>query len=137
MVPFVLGKCIGCGNQNGFLIPLSDEDTGERESKRFFDYLVCWKVRAEGLKIGLWLPTVFYKSVAPRARFSNHHFFTISCPFGQHKKTQPLKGCASFAWQRPTLTGTKSQLPSAQRSLTSVFGMGTGVTFLPLLPDCF
>ena len=39
------------------------------------------------------------------------------------------------AWQRPTLTGTKSQLPSALRSLTSVFGMGTGVTFSPLLPD--
>jgi hypothetical protein len=35
------------------------------------------------------------------------------------------------AWQRPTLTGTKSQLPSALRSLTSVFGMGTGVTFSP------
>ena len=27
------------------------------------------------------------------------------------------------------------QLPSALRSLTSVFGMGTGVTFSPLLPD--
>ena len=39
------------------------------------------------------------------------------------------------AWQRPTLTGTKFQLPSALRSLTSVFGMGTGVTFSPLLPD--
>ncbi len=41
------------------------------------------------------------------------------------------------AWQRPTLTGTKFQLPSALRSLTSVFGMGTGVTFSPLLPDYF
>ena len=29
------------------------------------------------------------------------------------------------------------QLPSALRSLTSVFGMGTGVTFSPLLPDYF
>ena len=38
--------------------------------------------------------------------------------------------------QRPTLTGTRSQLPSALESLTSVFGMGTGVTSLPSLPDC-
>ncbi len=41
------------------------------------------------------------------------------------------------AWQRPTLTGTRSQLPSAQKSLTSVFGMGTGVTSLPSLPDSY
>ena len=34
-----------------------------------------------------------------------------------------------YAWRRPTLTGGKPQLPSALRSLTSVFGMGTGVTF--------
>ena len=34
------------------------------------------------------------------------------------------------------LTGTRSQLPSALESLTSVFGMGTGVTSLPSLPDC-
>ena len=34
-----------------------------------------------------------------------------------------------IAWRRPTLTGAKPQLPSALRSLTSVFGMGTGVTF--------
>ena len=40
------------------------------------------------------------------------------------------------AWRRPTLTGTRSQLPSALESLTSVFGMGTGVTSLPSLPDC-
>ena len=32
-------------------------------------------------------------------------------------------------WQRPTLTGGNPQLPSALKSLTSVFGMGTGVTF--------
>ena len=30
----------------------------------------------------------------------------------------------------------KAQLPSALESLTSVFGMGTGVTSLPSLPDC-
>ena len=34
----------------------------------------------------------------------------------------------SFAWRRPTLTGGNPQLPSALKSLTSVFGMGTGVT---------
>ena len=37
------------------------------------------------------------------------------------------------AWQRPTLAERKP--PSALRSLTSVFGMGTGVTSLPLSPD--
>ena len=35
------------------------------------------------------------------------------------------------AQRRPTLTGGNPQLPSAQKSLTSVFGMGTGVTSLP------
>ena len=49
--------------------------------------------------------------------------------------TELLRNNIITAWQRPTLTGTKSQLPSALRSLTSVFGMGTGVTFSPLLPD--
>ena len=33
--------------------------------------------------------------------------------------------------RRPTLTGGNPQLPSALKSLTSVFGMGTGVTSLP------
>ena len=40
-----------------------------------------------------------------------------------------------LAWQRPTLTGGNPQLPSALKSLTSVFGMGTGVTSSPSLPD--
>ena len=48
----------------------------------------------------------------------------------------PAELIVHFAWQRPTLTGTRSQLPSALESLTSVFGMGTGVTSLPSLPDC-
>ena len=48
----------------------------------------------------------------------------------------PAELILHFAWQRPTLTGTRSQLPSALESLTSVFGMGTGVTSLPSLPDC-
>ena len=33
--------------------------------------------------------------------------------------------------RRPTLTGGDAQLPSALKSLTSVFGMGTGVTSSP------
>ena len=48
----------------------------------------------------------------------------------------PAELILHFAWQRPTLTGTRPQLPSALESLTSVFGMGTGVTSLPSLPDC-
>ncbi len=36
-----------------------------------------------------------------------------------------------YAQRRPTLTGGNPQLPSAQKSLTSVFGMGTGVASLP------
>ncbi len=42
-----------------------------------------------------------------------------------------------YAWQRPTLTGARPQLPSAQKSLTAVFGMGTGVTSSLSPPDCF
>ena len=41
------------------------------------------------------------------------------------------------ARQRPTLTKGNPSLQSALRSLTSVFGMGTGVTFLPLPPHIF
>ena len=41
-----------------------------------------------------------------------------------------------YAQRRPTLTGGNPQLPSAQKSLTSVFGMGTGVTSLPSSLDC-
>jgi hypothetical protein len=65
------------------------------------------------------------------------YLLSICFPFGQQKKHNPYQVVLCFAWQRPTLTGTKSQLPSALRSLTSVFGMGTGVTFSPLLPDYF
>jgi hypothetical protein len=38
------------------------------------------------------------------------------------------------AWQRPTLAG-RTQLPLALKSLTAVFGMGTGVTSSLLPPD--
>ncbi len=40
-----------------------------------------------------------------------------------------------MAWRRPTLAGAKPQLPLALESLTTVFGMGTGVTSPLLLPD--
>ncbi len=43
--------------------------------------------------------------------------------------------CLHFAWQRPTLTGGSPQLPWAQKSLTTVFGMGTGVTSSLSPPD--
>ena len=36
-----------------------------------------------------------------------------------------------YAQRRPTLAGGDPQLPSAMKSLTSVFGMGTGVTSSP------
>src|SRR4051812_4545400 len=66
-------------------------------------------------------------------------------PYGIRTRVTAVKGrCLNrltkgpkLAWQRPTLTGVKPQLPSALRSLTSVFGMGTGVTFSPSLPDYF
>ena len=35
-----------------------------------------------------------------------------------------------LAWRRPTLAEAKPQLPSALENLTTVFGMGTGVTSL-------
>ena len=37
--------------------------------------------------------------------------------------------------RRPTLAGGNPQLPSALKSLTSVFGMGTGVTSSQSSPD--
>ena len=49
----------------------------------------------------------------------------------------PAELILRIAWQRPTLTGTRPQLPSALESLTSVFGMGTGVTSLPSSPDYY
>ena len=40
-----------------------------------------------------------------------------------------------LAWQRPILTGGSPQLLSAFKCLTSVFGMGTGVTTWLSSPD--
>ena len=42
-----------------------------------------------------------------------------------------------FAWRRPALTKGNPSLQSALRSLTSVFGMGTGVSFLLSPPHYF
>src|SRR5699024_7737330 len=41
----------------------------------------------------------------------------------------------NVAWRRPTLAEAKPQLPSALKSLTTVFEMGTGVTSSLYLPD--
>jgi hypothetical protein len=41
----------------------------------------------------------------------------------------------NIAWQRPTLPGAMPQVPSALKSLTVVFGMGTCVTSSPSSPD--
>ena len=60
----------------------------------------------------------------------------------KHKKrdlTVPIQLIASIRFVYCLATsyssGTSVRLPSALRSLTSVFGMGTGVTSLPLSPD--
>ncbi len=53
-----------------------------------------------------------------------------------HKKATPHREWLR-AQQRPTLTGGNPQLPSALKSLTSVFGMGTGVTSSLSLLDWF
>src|SRR5699024_4869030 len=70
------------------------------------------------------------KSSASRARtydimINSHALCQLS--YCGMKKIYPAR-------QRPTLTGPKVQLPSALRSLTAVFGMGTGVSFLPSSP---
>ena len=43
----------------------------------------------------------------------------------------------NLAWQRPTLAGGNPQLLSALKSLTAVFGMGTGVSFSLSPPHFF
>ena len=62
-------------------------------------------------------------------------FTSRTGPISWEKKNTSQKTCVLVAWRRPTLTGTRSQLPSALESLTSVFGMGTGVTSLPSSPN--
>jgi hypothetical protein len=53
------------------------------------------------------------------------------------KKGQPFQVVLDLPGNVLLSQGLASQLPSALRSLTSVFGMGTGVTFSLLLPDYF
>ena len=80
---------------------------------------------------------VFYMSLSPYT--PNKHLSlllrssTLLLP--AYNKKRHLFRCLAVARQRPTLAGGSLQLPSAQKSLTAVFGMGTGVTSLPLSPD--
>ena len=66
----------------------------------------------------------------------HHESFQLpNFPLLKLQKKTSLLADLRVAWQRPTLTGGDPQLPSALKSLTSVFGMGTGVTSSPSLPD--
>ncbi len=67
--------------------------------------------------------------------FKRCFFEAVALLLPAHHKKRHLFRCLAVARQRPTLTGGSLQLPSAQKSLTAVFGMGTGVTSLPLSPD--
>ena len=49
----------------------------------------------------------------------------------------PTELWRNLTWRLPTLTGGNPQLPSALRTLTSVFGMGTGVSFSLSSPHYF
>ena len=62
-------------------------------------------------------------------------FYMMVNNYIKRKKRTAITAVLSCARRRPTLTGGNPQLPSALRSLTSVFGMGTGVTFSPSPPD--
>ena len=54
----------------------------------------------------------------------------------KHKKSHyPMGNDLLGDRRRPTLAGGNPQLPSALKSLTSVFGMGTGVTSSQSSPD--
>ena len=67
----------------------------------------------------------------PSLNFGNHPFCRLNPRIYNRtpaKKTSLYKLVFLSAWRRPTLTGGSPQLPSALKSLTSVFGMGTGVT---------
>ena len=55
-------------------------------------------------------------------------FYLLSSFQGTKKKKLHHNVMRSFESRRPTLTGGNPQLPSALKSLTAVFGMGTGVT---------
>ena len=63
------------------------------------------------------------------------HFLSSAKKTPQKKTSYTADLFFLVAWQCPTLTGGDPQLPSALKSLTSVFGMGTGVASSPSLPD--
>jgi hypothetical protein len=67
------------------------------------------------------------------APFSPHSFSLTD--FKHKKSIATIAMLFIFAWRRPTLTGAMPQLPSALKSLTSVFGMGTGVSSSPSSPN--
>src|SRR5690606_146171 len=57
--------------------------------------------------------------------------YKLNSKIENNKKPTDFSVGLHYAKRRPTLTGGSPQLPSALKSLTSVFGMGTGVTSLP------
>ena len=59
---------------------------------------------------------------------SNYANNSTSC-LEKIKKSRTFSLDFWFAWRRPALTKGNPSLQSALRSLTSVFGMGTGVSF--------
>ena len=75
------------------------------------------------------------------SKFKNERFYCKSLRHYDdplHKQKEQVVRLFFFefiAWRRPTLAGAKPQLPSALKSLTTVFGMGTGVTSSQSLPD--
>ena len=66
--------------------------------------------------------------IYPHVNTFKHNLFA-------ENKTSTHFACWLLAWRRPTLAEAKPQLPSALGNLTAVFGMGTGVTSPPSLPD--
>ncbi len=86
---------------------------------------------------GLWTPNLTgLQVVALQLRLSR-----LMVEDDGNRTADPLlvRQCASswanppFAWQRPTLTGTRSQLQSALESLTSVFRMARCWPSLPII----
>src|SRR6478609_866453 len=66
----------------------------------------------------------------PHLKFTSYKnlYFRLQC---LNKKKNSFRCPLCSAWRRPALTGGNPQLPSALKSLTAVFGMGTGVTSSP------
>ena len=81
-------------------------------------------------------------------KLSHHHYIKMAPQVGFEPTTDRLTADCSttellwndnyktlLARRRPTLTGEPPPLPSALKSLTTVFGMGTGVTSSLSPPD--